>query len=104
MREAPRPRKHKDRLTLFSGVFFWLGAGCGAASLLGTWLQTRSLPPGVCPLDTYRPLSVIAFVLLALSLALDLAGSRLRKKRRLTASGPNDATDREAALPEPPQD
>ena len=64
-----------------SQILFYAGAATGVFALIRTWLLNRSLPEGVCPIDTNRPLLYVALGMLAASLLLDLVFPRKKSAK-----------------------
>lgn len=63
-----------------SNILFILGAAMCALALYLIISTRASLPPGVCPVDNYQPLTIAAIIVLVASLVLSFAADAIKKR------------------------
>lgn len=63
-----------------SNILFVIGAAMCALALYLIISTRASLPPGVCPVDNYQPLTIAAIAVLVASLVLSFAADAIKKR------------------------
>lgn len=63
-----------------SNILFIIGAAMCALALYLIISTRASLPPGVCPVDNYQPLTIAAIAVLVASLVLSFAADAIKKR------------------------
>lgn len=74
--------KREKTMKLISNILFWLGVALGAAALLKSYIESASLPPGVCPFDQNRWLTFTALGVLLASLIFSFLTDFLKRRKR----------------------
>lgn len=67
-------------VTLISNTLLAVGAGLSILAIVLTVTVRASLPSGVCPVDSNRPLYFTAIGMLIASFALSIYADRLKKR------------------------
>ncbi len=73
---------HKRVMKYISNITFGIGAALGAYALIKIFVINAELPPGVCPLDSGRPILIAAVVVLGISLLASFFTEKKYKEKR----------------------
>lgn len=69
----------KKKLEKISNFIFYIGVAIAGYGLYKSYIATRGLPPGACPIEDNRPKLYVALVFLLSSYILSLISGRRKK-------------------------
>lgn len=70
----------KKNLEKISNYIFYIGLVVAVYGLYKSFISTRGLPPGACPIENNRPKLYLAIILLLLSYIMSYINDRQKKK------------------------
>ena len=74
--------KHEKTIRILSNVLLGMGIALAAAALIKSYIESASLPAGVCPFDQNRWLTYTALGALAASLVLSFVSDFFKRRQR----------------------
>lgn len=69
----------KKNLEKISNYIFYIGLVVAVYGLYKSFISTRGLPPGACPIENNRPKLYLAIILLLLSYIMSYINDRQKK-------------------------
>lgn len=71
----------KKNLEKISNYIFYIGLVVAVYGLYKSFISTRGLPPGACPIENNRPKLYLAIILLLLSYIMSYINDRQKKNK-----------------------